>query len=46
MFWSHICAGVTNWSQCMPDMTAGETLSELLPVAKEVGSEPCKDVRT
>eukprot|EP00066_Takifugu_rubripes_P028499 XP_011617765.1 PREDICTED: 5-hydroxytryptamine receptor 3A-like [Takifugu rubripes] len=27
--------GVTNWSQCLPDMSAGETMSELLPVARQ-----------
>lgn len=36
---SNVSSGVTNWSQCLPDMSAGETLSELLPVAREVRNE-------
>lgn len=45
-FGSNISSGVTNWSQCMPDMSAGETLSELLPVAREVRNEPSKAATT
>lgn len=41
-FGSNISSGVTHWSQCMPDMSGVETLSELLPVAREVRNEPSR----